>query len=200
MQTAISERLRHWKSILAVPKLVRIVGLLYAAAGAVTWGRDELIKHNPNEQVWHVVDFLTHWTPWQWGVGAAVILVAVVLETSFQRKQEAITAHAKEVGGLQGQISGLKTAVERLEERMKEGPSVVMANVGTGINLRVESLKQDAINVRLAQANTKNYFINADVIRLLKVGAPETLVLHRHPQQAGGSLVLQGFFFPDAFL
>ena len=75
----------------------------------------------------------------------------------------------------------------------------MLSNVGTGINLRVECLKQGAINVRLVQANAKNYFINSAVIRLLRVGTSETLLLHCHPHEAGGSLVLQGFSSPTLF-
>jgi hypothetical protein len=199
MKEAMTERLRHWKSLLAVPKLVKLVGSLYAALGAATWIRDELVKRNPSDSVKHIIDYIPQLTGWQWGLGAAVILLLAVLETSFQRKQEATAFHATEVKGFEERIAGLKRTIEAQEERLKEGPTVVLSNVGTGINLRVECLKQDAINVRLVQANAKNYFINSDVVRLLRVGTSETLVLHCHPQQAGGSLVLQGFSSPTLF-
>jgi hypothetical protein len=199
MQKAVSERLSHWKSLLAVPKLAKLVGSLYAMLGAATWMRDELVKRNPSESVKHVIDYIPKLTVYQWGFGAAVIVLVAVLETSFQREQEAAGLHAKEVEGLDGRIAGLESTIQRMEERLKEGPTVVLSNVGIGIDLRIESLKQDAINVRLVPANTKNYFINSDVTRLLKVGTPETVVLHCHPQQAGGSLVLQGFSSPTLF-
>lgn len=199
MQKAISERLSHWKSLLAVPKLVKFVGSLYAVLGAATWMRDELVKRNPSDSVKHVIDYIPQLTAWQWGFGAAVIILVAILETSFQRKQEASALRAKQVEGLEGGIAGLKSTIEGLEERLKEGPTVVLSNVETGINLRVESLKEDAINVRLVPANTKSYFINSDVIRLLKAGTSEPLVLHCHPREAGGSLVLQGFSSPTLF-
>jgi len=89
MQQAMTERLRHWKSLLAVPKLVKLVASLYAALGAATWIRDELVKRNPSDSVKHIIDYIPQLTGWQWGLGAAVILLLAVLETSFQRKQEA---------------------------------------------------------------------------------------------------------------
>jgi hypothetical protein len=101
-------------------------------------------------------------------------------------------------------IGRLGRKIGEQEERPKAGPTVILSNVGNGINLRVESLRQDAINVRLVQVHTANYFLNSDVVRLLKAGRSESLILHCHPQKAGGSLVLQRFssptlFFNDAF-
>jgi hypothetical protein len=204
MQKETSERLAHWRSILAMPKLVGIVTGGYTLLGAVTWARDELVKHNPTDSVWHVVDFLPHWTFWQWGFGAVVIVLLSILETSFQRKKEADMVHGGAVGKLNNEIGRLRHKIEDLEERLKEGPTVILSNVGNGIDLCVESLRQDAINVRLVQVETLNYFLNSDVVRLLKAGSTESLILHCHPQEAGGSLVLQGFasptlFFNDAF-
>jgi hypothetical protein len=175
MQKTISERLAHWRSILAMPKLVGIVTGGYTLLGAVTWARDELVKHNPTESVWHVVDFLPHWTFLQWGFGAIVIVLLSVLETSFQRKKEADVVHGGEVGKLNNEIVRLGRQIGELEERLKEGPTVLLSNVGNGFNLHVESLRQDAINVRLVQAQTGNYFLNSDVVRLLKVGSTESL-------------------------
>jgi len=199
MQKAISERLLHWGSILAMPKLVGIVTGGYTLLGAVTWARDELVKHNPADSAWHVVDFLPHWTFWQWGFGAVVIVLLSVLETSFQRRKEADVGHGGEVGKLNNEIVRLGRQIGELEERLKEGPTVLLSNVGNGINLRVESLRQDAINVGLVQVQTGNYFLNSDVVRLLKVGSTESLILHCYPRDAAGSLVRQGFSSPTLF-
>jgi hypothetical protein len=104
MQDAITERLRHWKALLAVPKLAKVAGGLYAVLGAATWMRDELVKRNPSDSVKHIIDYIPQLTAWQWGFGAAVILLLAVLETSFQRKQEAAAVNAKcmtsEINGL----------------------------------------------------------------------------------------------------
>src|ERR1700722_11653050 len=99
MRKAVSQRLSHWKSLLAVPKLAKLVGSLYAMLGAATWMRDELVKRNPSESVKHVIDYIPQLTVYQWGFGAAVIVLVAVLETSFQRKQKAAGLHAKEVEG-----------------------------------------------------------------------------------------------------
>jgi hypothetical protein len=204
MQKAVSERLAHWRSILAMPKLVGILTGAYTLLGAATWARDELVKHNPADSAWHVVDFLPHLTFWQWGFGAVVIVLVSVLETSFQRRKEANVVHGGELGKLNNEIVRLGRHIGELEERLKEGPTVLLSNVGNGINLRVESLRQDAINVRLVQVQTGNYFLSSDVVRVLKAGSTESLILHCHSREAGGSLVLQGFcspalFFNDAF-
>ena len=122
-----------------MPKLVGIVTGGYTLLGAVTWARDELVKHNPADSAWHVVDFLPHWTFWQWGFGAVVIVLPSVLETSFQRKKEADVVHGGEVGKLNNEIVRLGRHIGELEERLKEGPTVLLSNVGNGINPRVES-------------------------------------------------------------
>ena len=69
---------------------------------------------------------------------------------------------------------------------------MLLSNVGNAINLQIESLRQDAINFRLVQVQTQNYCLNSDVVRFLKAGSTETLILHCDPREAGGSLVLQG--------
>jgi hypothetical protein len=86
--------------------------------GAATWMRDELVKRNPSESVKHVIDYIPQLTVYQWGFGAAVIVLVAVLETSFQRKQEVAGLHAKEVGGLDGRIAGLESTIQRMEERL----------------------------------------------------------------------------------
>jgi hypothetical protein len=199
MNKAMSERLAHWRSILAMPKLLAIVTTGYALLGAVTWTRDELVKHSPANPAWHVVDFLPHWTFWHWGFGAIVIVLLSVLETSFQRKKEADVVHSEEVEKHNNKLVRLGRQIGELEERLKEGPIVLLSNFGKGINLRVESLRQDAINVRLVEVQTGNYFLNSDVVRLVKVGSTESLLLHCHPREGGGSLALQGFTSPTLF-
>jgi hypothetical protein len=200
MRRAVSERLAHWKSILAMPKLVWLINASYAVLGAVTWGRDELIKHSPNDPVWHVVDFLPHWTMWQWGVGAALIVLASVLETSFQRKEEADTVHAADVKKLGDEIARQSGEIESLEAQLEQGPIIILSNVAHGINLRVECLRQDAINVRLAEVQTENYLLNSDVVRLLRAGTSSDLPLHCHPQRVKTSLVLVGYFVANTVL
>jgi hypothetical protein len=159
----------------------------------------ELVKHNPADSAWHVVDFLPHWTFWQWGIGAVVIVLLSVLETSFQRRKEADVVRGGEVGKLNNEIVRLGRHIGEPEERLMEGPKVLLSNVGNGINLRVKSFRQDAINVRLVQVQTKNYFLNSNVARLLKVGSTESLILHCHSREAGRSLVPQGFSSPTLF-
>ena len=46
-----------------------------------------------------------------------------------------------------------------------------------GINLRVESQSQDAINVRLVHIESPNYYLNSDVVRVLRVGSEIAIVM-----------------------
>ena len=71
------------------------------------------MKRNPSDSVKHIIDYIPQLTAWQWGFGAAVIVLLAVLETSFQ-------LHTKEVRGFEGRISGLNSTIEALEERRME--------------------------------------------------------------------------------
>ena len=73
MLTAISWRVTHWKSILTMP-LAAIVSGTYAVLGALTWGRDELVRRSPGAAVWHVVDLLPHWSACRDHVHGAVLV------------------------------------------------------------------------------------------------------------------------------
>jgi hypothetical protein len=199
MRGVISERFTHWKSILAMSRLGAIVSGIYTILGALTWTRDEVVKRNPAESVWHVVDFLPHWSIWQWGCGAAIIVVASVLESSYRRKKDEDAVYVGEVAKLKEAIRGREAEIEALNAKLREGPTVVLSNVASGINLRVESLRQDAINVRLVPVKSEKYYLESDVVRVLRVGTPDDLILHCHPLQAGGSLVHQGFSAPRLF-
>lgn len=201
MLTAISGRLTHWKSILATP-LVAIISASYAVLGALTWGREELVRRSPGVAVWHVVDLLPHWSVWLWTSGALFIGMALILEGSYRRKKSAEASHGQEVGTLKRKLREAAEEMEALRARLPEGPTVVLSNVAGGISLRVESLGQDAINVRLVHIESPNYYLNSDVVRILRVGLHDVFPLHCHPKQAGGSLVLQAFssstlFFND---
>jgi hypothetical protein len=198
MLTAISVRIAHWKSVLAMP-LVPIISGSYAVLGVLTWSRDELVRRNPSVSVWRIVDFLPHWSAWQWTSGALIVGMALILEGSYRRKKSAEANHGMAVGKLQREIRGAADEIEALRVRLREGPTVVLSNVANGINLRAASSSQDAINVRLVHIESSNYYLNSDVVRVLCVGLHETLILHCHPRKGGGSLVLQAFSSPTLF-
>lgn len=78
-------------------------------------------------------------------------------------------------------------------------PKVILSAPRGGVELSVESLGQEAVNVRLVQIQSDNYYLRSEIIRYLKLGTPETLVLRCGSKQKQGSLVLQAFSAPSLF-
>lgn len=199
MPKALAERLAHWKSVLAMPRLLAGVSGAYTLLGALTWARDELVRHNPGESVWHVVDFLPHWSLSQWACGALLIIVGSILESSYRNKRSLDKTHSTKVSDLKAAILKREGDIEALNAKLRAGPAVMLSNVGAGVELRVESIREDAVNVRLVPAQSRNYYIDSDVVRTLRTGTQETFVLHCHAKERGGSLVHQAFAAPTLF-
>jgi hypothetical protein len=197
MKSWLGSRLVHWKQVPWNPFAV-IYGI-YGGLAFLTWIRDEVVKRRPGEPVWHIADYLPRWSAWQWVSGALIIGVILILESSYRRKKAADGIHAGEIEKLHGGIRDGAGEIKALKAKLREGPTVILSNVGGGINLRVESLGQDAINVRLVHVESRNYYLNSDIVRVLRVGGHENFILHCHPMETGGSLVLQAFSSPTLF-
>jgi hypothetical protein len=78
-------------------------------------------------------------------------------------------------------------------------PRVLLTCRGDGVELRVESLGVEAANVQLVPAESENYRLRSKVIRYLRVGTSETLVLCCESKQKGASPILQAFSAPSLF-
>ena len=90
-------------------------------------------------------------------------------------------------------------ATRRALPRTKLGsphPIVLLSPI-SGTELRAESFKAEAINVRLVPAESKEYRLRSEVIRCLRIGPPETLVLVCEAKDSSGTRVPPSDFFQD---
>ena len=77
-------------------------------------------------------------------------------------------------------------------------PKVVLSHGATGINLIVEALNEDAANVQLVRIRSHNYELGSEVIRHLRKGRTQPLVLWCR-QDTAQSGILRQFSAPRLF-
>ena len=78
-------------------------------------------------------------------------------------------------------------------------PRLILTSLGSGTDLQVEALGVEAINVRLVPIQSENYQLRSEIIRYLRVGKPETLILRCESRREGGSPALRTLSFACSF-
>ncbi len=124
----------------------------------------------------------------EWVFRATWVLAGVMAFIAFyrtwKRKQDELTAE--------------RDQVRTLEAKLIAGPKVILSHVESGVDLRVECLDEQATNVRLVDLHSPEYSLRSEVIRYLRPGSVETLVV-RGTRKDGQSMVLNAFSSPSLF-
>jgi hypothetical protein len=137
------------------------------------------------------MDVLPHWSIWEWSTIALLLALFVALEESYEHAIDVIALHAKATAEKDQEIRLLKA-------KLLEGPKVMLTCVEGGVDLRVESFNEEATNVRLLELQSPQYCLRSEVIRYLRPGKVETLVV-RGSRRDGESTVLNAFSAPTLF-
>jgi hypothetical protein len=190
MPKAITKRISHSGTIFLKP----FAATLYSAFGVIgiiPIVRDELIRHRPGETIWHIADFLPKWTIWEWVTAGLFSSLLVLLEGSYRHSRDSGVHYTKT-------IFKRDTEIRQLQAKLLDGPKVTLSHVGNGVDLRVECFNEQATNVRLVELHSPDYSLRSEVIRYLRAGSVETLVV-RGNHKDGQSAVLSAFSSPILF-
>jgi hypothetical protein len=101
----------------------------------------------------------------------------------------------------QNELDTERDRIEKLEAKLLAGPKVMLSHVESGVDFRVECFDEQATNVRLVELHSPQYYLRSEVIRSLRPGNVETLVV-RGSRKDGERTVLNAFastteFFDD---
>jgi hypothetical protein len=94
--------------------------------------------------------------------------------------------------------SSRHTSLQR-QSRPTKTPKVILTSTGADTSLRVESFGAEAVNVRLVPVESTNYRLRSEVVRCLRMGAAQPLILRcqKKGDGADNSSYAPSLFFED---